>query len=324
MKKRLRVGLAIGSGAAYGLSAVGVLKVMEENNIPIDVISGTSIGAVVGALYASGMKASELKKTLFSVEWKELLDFVIPKQGLVSGKKVEQFIRDLIHNKTFEELKIPLYIPAVDLNGSRLIVFNKGDVASAVRASISIPGIFTPVNMGNMTLVDGAVLDPLPIDIIKKYSDIIIAINYKRAEKSTNYVSAEKEESEFLQAVKRDLIKTEFKYLEEFLKKGKLRIPLPFRWFLSPRYIYNLIKKKDIPVSSFKILEVTKQSYHITADKMAELELKINKPDILIKPDLPDMNWLEFDKGPYALKQGESAAKEKISQIKKILRKKST
>lgn len=320
MEKRPKIGLAIGSGAAYGLAAIGVLKVLEENKIPIDCISGTSMGAVIGALYASGMKSFRLEDELFGMQWKDLLDFVLPKKGLVSGEKAENYIRELIKNKTFEELEIPLYIVSVDINKGQQIVFDKGDVASAVRASMAIPGVFTPVEMGGMMLVDGAVLDPLPTDVLKKHADVIIAVSFTREVKQS-YVSAKREKSEFLKAIKQEFIKSEVNNVKEYIKKRKIKIPIPFRWLLSPNWVYGLIRKHKMPVSSFEILEVTKKSHYIMANEMAKLKLQINKPDVLIKPELSKMNWLEFDKGSYALKQGELAAKEKIKQIKRILKK---
>lgn len=321
MKKRPKIGLAIGSGAAYGLAAIGVLKVLEENEIPVDVISGTSMGAVIGALYASGMKSFKLEDELFGMRWEDLLDFVLPKKGLVSGEKAEDYIRKLINNKTFKELEIPLYIVSVDINKGQQIVFNKGDVASAVRASMSIPGVFTPVEMGGMMLVDGAVLDPLPTDVLKNHADAIIAVSFTKEIKQS-YVSAKKEKSEFLKTIKQEFINSEVKNVKDYVKKRRIRIPIPFRWLLSSRFIYRLIGKHEMPTSSFKILEVTKKSHHIMANEMAKLKLQINKPDILIKPELSKMNWLEFDKGSYALKQGEIATREKINQIKRILKRK--
>lgn len=321
MKKRPKVGLAIGSGAAYGLSAIGVLKVLEEYEVPIDVISGTSIGSVIGALYASGMNSETLDFELSRTEWQELLDFVIPEKGIVSGKKIEAYIRKLTKGKSFGELKIPLYITAVDINKGQLVIFNKGEVASAVRASISIPGVFTPVEMGGRTLVDGAVLDPLPTDLLRKHADIIIAIDYGRELKPSSYASAKQERSEFFKKLKQDFLKSELNYLEQYLKQRKIRIPFPFRWFLSPHHIYNMIKKREIHTSSIKILEIAKKAHNIMANEMAKLKLQINKPDVLIKPDLSKMHGFDFGKSDYALKQGELATREKMKDIKKILKK---
>lgn len=322
MKKRPRIGLAIGGGAAYGLSAIGILKVLEEKGIPIDIISGTSIGAVIGALYASGMSASDLEDEFSSIDLENLLDFVVPKRGIVGGNKIENYLRQLIKNKSFKELEIPLYITAVDIDKGQLVIFKNGDVASAVRASMSIPGVFLPVEMGGRTLVDGGVLDPLPIDVLRKHADIIIAVDYVREVKPDKYMDAKPERSEFFKKLKHDFLESEIRYVEEYLKQGKLRIPFPFRWFFSPKNIFKLIKKHqgDANISSFKILEITKKSHNIMAQEMARLKLQINKPDVLIKPDLSKMHIFDFGKGDYALKQGELATRGKIRSIKKILR----
>ncbi|MBU4502602.1 MAG: patatin-like phospholipase family protein [Nanoarchaeota archaeon] len=321
MKKRRKIGLAIGGGAAYGLSAIGVLKVLEDNNIPVDAIAGTSIGAVIGALYAAGYDADSLKKEVSSVEWKELLDFVLPEKGLVSGKKIEQFVRDLIGNKKFEDLKIPLFLTAVDVKKERLIIFNKGDVASAVRASIAIPGVFTPVETKDMTLVDGGILDPIPVDLLKDKVDFTIALYYQKNPTSRVYKISKPRKSKFLQSLKSNFLETEFNYLEQLLKKGKLRLPFPFRWVLSPNYIYKWVKKQDIPASSLKILEVAKKAHVMMTDQIAYLKLEIDKPDILVLPKLFHMNWLEFDKQDYARHQGELAMQNKLPELKKLLRK---
>ena len=125
-----------------------------------------------------------------------------------------------------------------------------------------------------------------------------------------------------MKAVQNDFIESELKYVEEYLKHGKIKIPPPFRWFLSPNFIYKLIKKQELHSSSFKLLEVTKKSHSIMANELASVRLQLHKPDVLIHPDLRKMGSFEFDKGEYAMKQGERAVKEKLNQIKRILKKK--
>ncbi|MBM3199663.1 patatin-like phospholipase family protein [Candidatus Woesearchaeota archaeon] len=321
MKKRPKIGLAIGGGAAYGLSAIGVLRVLEEYKIPIDIISGTSIGAVIGALYASGMRSFSLEDEVLSTQWRELLDFILPEKGLVSGKKVEEHIRELINNKTFEELDIPLLITAVDIVEGKEVVFYKGDVATAVRASISIPGVFTPVEMDDLILVDGGVLDPIPTGILKKRCNTLIALDFMRKTKPVAYASSEKENSELLEGIKQDFIETELKCIEDHLKRGKINLPRSFRWFVSPKSLYKNVKKKPLSLSSLKILEVTKQSHNLMMNEVAELKLLLNPPSIRIKPDLSKMEWLDFDKGEYAIKQGEAAARAQINKIIKAVKK---
>jgi len=163
-----KIGLAIGAGAVRGFSAIGVLKVIDKYKIPIDFIAGTSIGAVIGAAYSSGLSSSELEEKLTHTNFKKLVDFTLPQKGLVGGKKLERYLRELFGDKKFSELKIPLVVIATDLNKSKMVEFNKGDVANAVRASLSIPGVFHPVEMDNMLLVDGGLVNPLPVDIVKK------------------------------------------------------------------------------------------------------------------------------------------------------------
>lgn len=179
---RPKVGLALGSGGLRGLAHVGVLKALERENIPIDYIAGCSIGSMIGALYCSGHSPETIVKLAKHLKPRYWLDFVIPKLGIVSGDKVLTTVRLLTQQKTFAELNIPLAVVATEINHGREIIFNKGDVAEAVRASISVPGIFIPHKIGEMLLVDGAVLNPTPIDIARSMgADVVIAVDLAHA-----------------------------------------------------------------------------------------------------------------------------------------------
>jgi len=189
MFKRKKIGLALSGGGARGLAHIGVLKVLEDYKIPIDIIAGTSIGAVVGALYSSEPNAKKLKKESINSNWKDLFDYTISKKGLIKGKKIEDFLEQKLDKIKFNELKIPLYVTAFDLTKKREIVFSKGDVVNALRASISIPGIFIPIEEKGEILVDGGVTDIIPIEALRKAkADIIIAVNVEYIkEKRTLY-----------------------------------------------------------------------------------------------------------------------------------------
>ena len=181
--KRKKVGLVLSGGGARGFAHIGVIKTLEKNNIPIDIVSGTSIGAVVGALYCAGYSGVQLEQIAKETNWKNLIDLAIPKKGILKGDKIEAYLRDLIDDKKFSELKKPLFIPAVDLNKQQEIIFYKGDVVKAIRASISLPGIFLPVETGERVLVDGGVLDNLPIEVLRENdAEIIIAVNLNQRE----------------------------------------------------------------------------------------------------------------------------------------------
>src|SRR6056297_3089720 len=185
MAKRKKVGIALSGGGSKGIAHIGVLKILEKYNIPVDFVSGTSIGAVIGALYCSGYTSKKLE-ILFTEdkkEWKKLFDYTFPKHGLIKGKRIEKFIQEELKDTKFKDLEIPLYITAFDIENKQEIYFNKGSVSKAVRASISIPGMIVPVENNNRILVDGGIVDPIPTEVLKKAgADIIIAINVNERE----------------------------------------------------------------------------------------------------------------------------------------------
>lgn len=180
MIKRKKVGLALGSGAFRGFSLIGVLRVLKENNIPIDYISGVSIGSLIGAYYAVYGDLDTLEKEIVGhprAALPTILDLGL-KGGLVSGKKFEAFVERILGKKDFKHTNIPLFISATDLNGGQSYVFTEGKLSKAVRASCSVPMVFEPTKIKNHRLVDGGLSDPVPVDILKKAgADIVIAVN---------------------------------------------------------------------------------------------------------------------------------------------------
>jgi NTE family protein len=173
-----KIGLALGSGGARGFAHLGVLKVLEEENIPISYIAGSSIGALVAALYASGLGLDRLYKLAKSFRRNDFIDLTIPKMGLIAGKRITEFIRLLTKGKQIEELAIPVALVATDLQTGAKVVFRQGDVARAVRASISIPGIFVPAEVDGRLLVDGGVVDRVPVSVAREMgADIVIAVD---------------------------------------------------------------------------------------------------------------------------------------------------
>jgi len=178
MTERKKVGLALGGGGAKGFAHIGVLKILEKYNIPIDYISGTSVGALIGALYSAEPNAKKLEKNSLETDWNEFFDYTLPSKGLIKGEKIEAFLKKKLDDLKFKDLKIPLFITTFDIKNKQEVIFHKGDVARAVRASISIPGIFVPVENNGRILVDGGLTDLIPTEILKKEgADIIIAVN---------------------------------------------------------------------------------------------------------------------------------------------------
>jgi NTE family protein len=173
-----KIGLALGSGGARGFAHVGVIKALRDAEIPIDYIAGSSMGALVGAFYGAGMDIEQLYKLAAAFRRKYYLDFTVPKMGFIQGHKAKELIRIFTKDKKIEELDPPVAIVATDLMNGEKVVFKKGSVVDAVRASISIPGIFVPEKIDGRMFVDGGVVDRVPISVAKEMgADIVIAVD---------------------------------------------------------------------------------------------------------------------------------------------------
>ncbi|HOB19305.1 MAG TPA: patatin-like phospholipase family protein [Candidatus Atribacteria bacterium] len=178
MKGKPKIGLALGAGATRGFAHIGVLQVMEELGIRPDFIAGSSIGAIIGALYAAGVSPKMMEGIAYNLEPGLCYDLCVPRKGFIQGNKLENLIRMLTRNKDFEELDIPLAVTAVDLITSERVILRTGNVARAVRASISIPGVFKPVYDGDRVLVDGGILERVPVNVVREMgSDIVIGVD---------------------------------------------------------------------------------------------------------------------------------------------------
>jgi NTE family protein len=179
---RKKIGLALGSGAARGLAHIGVLRVLQEEGIPVDMIAGTSIGALVGALYAIRGNITRIEEIADHMSWKRLLslvDITLPRTGLISGRRMQAWGKTLIgRDIQFSDLKIPFACIATDIMTGREIVLNEGSVMEAVRASISIPGVFSIAKHQGRYLVDGGLVNPVPVATLKNMgAEFIIAVN---------------------------------------------------------------------------------------------------------------------------------------------------
>jgi len=182
-KRKPKLGLALGSGGARGFAHIGVLKVLEAHGIEIDMLAGSSMGSLIAAVYANGIEPHMMEKLALNLKRKHWLDLTVPSMGFVSGEKIKQLIRLLTHGKRMEELRKPLAIVATDIETGERVVFREGPVDQAVRASISIPGIFVPERVGDRLLVDGGVIDRVPVTVTREMgADIVIAVDVAQYE----------------------------------------------------------------------------------------------------------------------------------------------
>ena len=182
MKKKQKIGLALGGGAARGFAHIGVIKALEEFEIPIDLISGTSIGSFIGALYSAGnLKEFEKEirsKNSFMRDVLLKLDPTFPKLSLMNGNEVIKIFKSLSSARTFEDLSIPLTTVTTGIEKNEKIACSDGDLINAIRASIAIPGVLSPVYINQRLCVDGGLVDPVPVESLYSMgADITIAVN---------------------------------------------------------------------------------------------------------------------------------------------------
>jgi NTE family protein len=187
---RPKVGLALGSGGARGFAHLGVIKVLRDEGIPIDLIAGSSMGALVASFYGAGLDVDRLYKLSRVFKRKYYLDFTVPKMGFIAGKRVKELIRIFTHGKTIEELDIPIGVVATDLVSGEKVVFKTGPIAEAVRASIAIPGIFVPEKLDGRLFVDGGVVDRIPVSVAREMgADIVIAVDVSKVKVNSEITS---------------------------------------------------------------------------------------------------------------------------------------
>ncbi|NYE56799.1 patatin-like phospholipase family protein [Carboxydothermus ferrireducens] len=283
VKVRPRIGIALGSGGARGYAHIGVLKALQEANIPIDFIAGTSMGAVVGAAYAAGYRIEELEDMALKMRWRwifNLFDPTLPRQGIIAGNKVEKYFEMLTQGKEFSQLRKPLTVVATDIVSGEEVRLNEGLVAKALRASIAIPGVFSPVKIDERILVDGSVTTPVPVRAAKEAgADIVIAIDVSSNVDQTS-----------------TLVHT-WKRIKNMPSQKVVH------------YIKN---------SRFEIINVLDNTLELCAQpKEVSLNSGLHgKHYYLLKPEVGNIKWYEFHRAGECIRAGEIAGKKVTEKIK--------
>ncbi len=281
-KRRPTIGLALGSGSAGGLAHIGIIRAIEEAGIPIDMVAGTSIGSLVGAVYASG-RLDTLEQAFLTFDWKRIRSFfdpVFPRSGLINGIKTARFIRSHVPATSFDQLRIPFCAVATNLANGEEVRICDGDLIEAVRASISVPGIFTPVRHKSRVLVDGGLVDPVPVSAVRVLgADFVIAVDLnheivtgKARRRKTD--RAGKAGKRYARAASR---------IADRLRASKHPGLTRVRTWLD---------KEPLP-SMFEVLLATLQIMQV---RISESRLQIDRPEILIRPPLSSIHPLEFDR----------------------------
>jgi NTE family protein len=176
-----KVGLALGGGAARGFAHIGVLKIFEEEDIPLAAVSGTSVGSLMGLLYCAGKKWREMEEVSRTIRWRDLLSFRLSGRGIYCTDKLEKLIEDVLGPLRLEDLKIPFAVLAVDVSTGEEVILDSGPAAAAVCASTAVPGVFCPREIDGRPLIDGGMRNSVPADLLRRMgADITVGVDLNR------------------------------------------------------------------------------------------------------------------------------------------------
>ncbi|MFV1884064.1 MAG: patatin-like phospholipase family protein [Balneola sp.] len=297
MKKKVH--LVLGSGGARGLAHIAVIEELEREGFEIIEIIGCSMGAVIGGFYASG-HLKEYKEWLFGLSKSDvfdLMDFTFTKQGFIKGEKIFNTLREMTGDLKIEDFKIPFTAVATDIKNNKEVYFRKGDLYKALRATVSIPGVFIPVIEGNKLLVDGGVLNPMPVNLVKKQEDaIIVAVN--------------------LNAPAEDSFKTIKKSTKELARKNEIQ-----KWIekMLPdglkEYAKRYEKGAEVEKEEFSLMGLMEATFSFTQDRLTELILETHKPDVLISIPRNAAGTFEFYESKNIYDLGLERCKESMSKL---------
>ena len=284
--KTPKIGLVLGSGGARGYAHLGVLKALYEADIDIDLVVGTSFGAIVGAGYTAGRNIYELEKIALEIGWIKLLKMidVAPPKGIFAGNKLERFFSVLTRKKHFSELRVPLTVVTTDIETGEEVLINKGSVSKAILASSAFPGIFAPVEIDNRWLVDGVLVNPLPIQTaFDMGADIVIAVDVSSSVDNVNYLIALK------------------RYSKNILQ-NICQIP----------YVNGVVSHKGI---SNKFQRIIPAGFNIIGNALKVIENNKDKiafiPNdgnvAIIRPRVENIHWRDFHRAQRCIKLGAEA-----------------
>ena len=252
--RKKKTALVLGGGAARGLAHLGVLKVFRRENIKFDFIVGTSIGALLAAVWALGLDLAEAEEKALQITARDILDVVISRAGLCKGNKLEYLIKETLKNRGFEDIKIPLFIVTTDIENGDTVIHTSGNLIEVVKGSCSIPGIFRPVEINGRMIVDGGITNNVPVALAKRQG-------------ATHVTAVD---------------------------------------------VGYCIRKNGIN----NMLNIIIQSIQIMGERLNRYETK--NADAILRPELGEINQMEFDRAAEIIREGEVVAERYIKKVKRL------
>ncbi len=307
---RLNIGLALGSGSARGWAHIGVIRALAELGIEPQIIAGSSIGAFVGAAYASN-ELDRFENWVCSLSWKEILDYLdlsIGGGGVIQGDKLLSDLPDVLRSASIESLSCRFGTVATELNTGREVWFREGPLIEGVRASIGLPGLFAPVFLNGRWLVDGGLTNPVPVSLCRAMgAEVVIAVNLNGdiVGKHQRKREAKYEKSRLLKE------QSDGQFMESItsLLKNRLQDRKAALWS-------QLFGKSQQAPGLFEVMasSINIMQNHITRSRMAG-----DPPDVIISPRLSQLGLLEFDKADRAIAEGRASVERLQSSLEELL-----
>lgn len=304
----LKIGLALGSGSARGWAHIGVIRALTEADLAPDIVCGASIGALVGGAYAGG-RMKQLTTWASAFSWQQMagfLDVNLPRGGVIQGTRLKQLLGEIYGNTPIEELMRPYLAVATDFRSGREVWLRHGSLAGAVRASIAIPGIFSPVKLNQRWLMDGGLVNPVPVSAARALgADVVIAVNL-----NADILPAKRSA-----AGRASLAEAPPKPQPAALETLTGNLPQKLQDSIS-RVASKLIGAEADGPSYFDVIV---GSINIMQDQITRSRLAGEPPDVMINPKVGHINLLEFDRAEETIDAGYRAAKAQVPAIREAI-----
>lgn len=330
------LGVALGSGSARGLAHIGVLKALDESRIPIAYITGTSMGAIVGAFYATGA-LNRLEEFFLSLDWRTITsycDFTFPQRGLIEGERITRRLDELLPVSHFEQTNIPFATVATDMFTGQEVRIDSGKLVDGIRASISLPGVFHPVANEGTYLLDGGLSNPIPVDMVREMGAdrvLTVDLNHDLEDKNTRKrrlrnpylspkdmdASGKKDDESALKNARRNgngrqllASGTLFSSLQQHYHK----LGAAFRERFSDR-----MKDEDVKSNGPNIFDVLGSSMSIVEYHLSRTALERHGPEFIIRPEVAHLNLFDYDSAEETIHEGYRKTMEALPEIRKAV-----
>ena len=319
--KMKKFGIALSSGGARGFAHIGVLQELEKHNIYPDFVSGTSMGAIVGSMYCSGLKPTEIEQMVKSQEWKKTIKPAFSTTGLVNGGRIREYLKKILKSN-FKKLEKDFICVSTNIKTGKKVVFREGNLTNAVYASMAVPGIFTPLEYKKMVLVDGGLVEPVPSRQLKDAGlDYIAAVDLTIDEADPNLATGESFGfgNDFMRHIRKSWLRNErFEGISKKIEEKK-HFRLPTFTKKNDRKNIKDERKEKKEEKKPNVIDILKGTMYIMSNQVAVEQIKSGPHDLVIRPGLTRISLVDTSRIDDILEAGRMAVRKSLPKLKKLI-----